>query len=1024
MRKFLALMLILALMLTMASFPAFANTPAVGLLGANIRLESAEATAGIRFGATIDKASVGIDGKYVYSDENEVKFGMYLLPTDLLGDAATLTDYIAAGGEKVLDIPAKKIYAEDDNTITYTAVVTGIPEKGYARELVAVPYVIMGGDKTFHEESKDSYAGVAQKALDSYNGENENGITPEQAEVLNKIVEASKPVVLEEKQVALTADNIVVERNFVNTGWVGEDSDLTPNKAILVDGAVGTYAAINVWGNPTDLLDNGDASHYYQITVDLGTAKDLSKVNFHVGAENYGNWWQYAAPLNAEILVAGEDGTYTSVYTYNKEEGDDAYRLDAVTLDPATTGADIRYVQYRFSRVYANATIAEIEIFEMAAVETPGPEGPGGDEPEGPGEGGELDIPTGDPVAIVLSADSITAPAGTGDLATLFDSDEATGYLVAYNYSWSGASDVLTSDNEFVIDLGAPYYNPELTLNWGGHGTHGWGWVSPDSYTVYTAGEDEVYTEAVAYTDIYASIDAGTLPADMTASRAYSDECILNVVTKIEANGVRYIKVVANSFKNSGIALNEVSAKGVPNTVSGGGETPDPEEPNPDAPGGDVVVTEQKVALTVDNFTFERYFPDSDWRDAANFTNTEFIVDGDYTNYTEWDQYQNDITTLSCYAEVIVDLGAAKNISKINFHVGAEHFGSDWWSYASPVDPEILVAGEDGVYTSVYSYTGTEAEATRLDSVALDYTTNGANVRYIKYRFITIVRRPVIAEVEVFEMVETTDEGGEPSSPVVITYYDIDAAAKAQSLNYNNAVLPASMFVLPEGYTGFEINGTYKVDADTMRLLANTPCTGTGTVKYKDYLSYASYIATVDASWGQYDDQGYGPDNYGAQITAAPVSKLSDPVYMSMVLPSDGRTYMDKDNKPSEYKNTGNNMHKPSTDTVFNRLNALGAVYINKTLKSELKSKYSDRQVTVCIGNIRLLVRTADGWISKNMAVPSAGFGMLYALPWQLEWELGSDAYARQLCVNTDNNMTRYSNYTAIKMHVAAFLEN
>ena len=225
-------------------------------------------------------------------------------------------------------------------------------------------------------------------------------------------------------------------------------------------------------------------------------------------------------------------------------------------------------------------------------------------------------------------------------------------------------------------------------------------------------------------------------------------------------------------------------------------------------------------------------------------------------------------------------------------------------------------------------------------------------------------------------------------------------------------------------YAGYEINGTYKVDAETLKMLTTVDCIGDGTIAYTDYREFASYIATVDSSWGQEDDEGYGADNYGEQIVSAPVSKLSDPVYMSMVLASEAPTYQNKDDKPEEHQNNGVNMHKPSTDTVFDRINALGAIYVNKDLKSELKSNYSNSQVTVCISNVRLLVRTADGWIERNVAVPTTGCGMLYALPWQLEWELGSDAYANQLCINTDSGLTQMSTYTKIKMDVADFLEN
>ena len=578
MRKFLALMLVLALVLTMASFPAFADAPVVSLLGANIRLESADTLAGIRFGATIDKASAGIDGKYVYSEENDVKFGMYLLPSDLLGEAETLTDYIAAGGDKALDIPAKKIYAQDDESLTYTAVVTGIPEKGYARELVAVPYVVAGGSKTFHAEAKDSYVAVAQKALDSYNGENENGITAEDAEALEKIVEAGTPAVLVEKKVELTTDSIALNRYFASSGWAGPDSDFTPNLALVVDGSLDTYAYSGVWGGPTDVTTQG---FVFELVIDLGAEKNLSKINVHAGAENYGNGWQFAAPLNPEILVAGEDEVYSSVYSYTAE-ANDAYRLDSVALDYTAEGAGIRYIKYAFSNIYANPSIAEVEVYEMAAGGSNTPDTP--DVPDEP----NLDDFVGEPVEIVLGADNvITYPAGedvegTPDL--FFDND--TDYGMCWWWSWG--TNLTPPNNKVVeIDLGAEYLLSEVTLNWGTQGLDGWGYSCPEDYSIYYGDANKNYTLGINYTDIHAMIldTSVELPDGWTASRRTDPGEFKLEATTTPAEGTvaRYIKIEVNAYSNGGVDLTEITVVGVAGTAGEGGDTPDtpetPEEP-------------------------------------------------------------------------------------------------------------------------------------------------------------------------------------------------------------------------------------------------------------------------------------------------------------------------------------------------------------------------------------------------------------------------------------------------------------
>lgn len=135
--------------------------------GGSIRIASEQYTAGLRFAATVDKALAGIEGNYTYSDSADVKFGMFLLPTEKLGTSATLVDYIKADGESVLDIPAKKIYEQDTDTVTYTAVLTEIPSKDYATDVVAVPYMLVGDEYTYFDEITRSFKGVAKAARES-----------------------------------------------------------------------------------------------------------------------------------------------------------------------------------------------------------------------------------------------------------------------------------------------------------------------------------------------------------------------------------------------------------------------------------------------------------------------------------------------------------------------------------------------------------------------------------------------------------------------------------------------------------------------------------------------------------------------------------------------------------------------------------------------------------------------------------------------------------------------------------------
>ena len=89
---------------------------------------------------------------------------MFMLPEDLLGSSATLTAYLASGVQDALDIPAEKIYSQDENFITFTAVLTGIPKSAYNRNIVAVPYMLKDGEYTYFDEMTKNYKGVARAA--------------------------------------------------------------------------------------------------------------------------------------------------------------------------------------------------------------------------------------------------------------------------------------------------------------------------------------------------------------------------------------------------------------------------------------------------------------------------------------------------------------------------------------------------------------------------------------------------------------------------------------------------------------------------------------------------------------------------------------------------------------------------------------------------------------------------------------------------------------------------------------------
>ncbi len=100
--------------------------------GAQIRTTGVQ---GLRFISTIDKSNV--------SFADVVEFGTVLIPTADLDQLSDLKIGATLKGHTVAKVPAKNIYAEDDSTITFTAVITNIAAKNYAREYTARAYAIM-----------------------------------------------------------------------------------------------------------------------------------------------------------------------------------------------------------------------------------------------------------------------------------------------------------------------------------------------------------------------------------------------------------------------------------------------------------------------------------------------------------------------------------------------------------------------------------------------------------------------------------------------------------------------------------------------------------------------------------------------------------------------------------------------------------------------------------------------------------------------------------------------------------------
>ena len=157
--------------------------------GGQIRLPNDKVSAGLRFGATLQKSFLGIEGDYRYDANADATFGMFVMPKDLLAKGQTLASYLAANDYEgqALKVPATKIYAQDDATVTFTAVLTNIPAVDYGRDIVAVAYVCIDGKYAFANEVTKNYMGVAQAVADSYKAGSVN-LTATQLAALEEIV--------------------------------------------------------------------------------------------------------------------------------------------------------------------------------------------------------------------------------------------------------------------------------------------------------------------------------------------------------------------------------------------------------------------------------------------------------------------------------------------------------------------------------------------------------------------------------------------------------------------------------------------------------------------------------------------------------------------------------------------------------------------------------------------------------------------------------------------------------------------
>ncbi len=146
--------------------------------GAQIRTHGNQ---GLRFLAQIDKTSVDFD--------RVVEFGTVLIPSEDITDLSELQIGAILNGHAVAKVPAKNLYDVTDKVITFTAVITNIAEKNYARAYTARAYAILDDGSVIYSDAGASRTiyGVAKLGLENEQESEENlGVFQEIVDAVEK----------------------------------------------------------------------------------------------------------------------------------------------------------------------------------------------------------------------------------------------------------------------------------------------------------------------------------------------------------------------------------------------------------------------------------------------------------------------------------------------------------------------------------------------------------------------------------------------------------------------------------------------------------------------------------------------------------------------------------------------------------------------------------------------------------------------------------------------------------------------
>lgn len=145
-------------------------------LGANIRIASEGRTAGLRFAANFKKNDLYNTyygtGDYEYKETNNFQFGAIFIPVSMLDDGKTVVDLFKEGDTSVLDIPGKKVFDQDAQSVTFTGCITDIPQtkEDYTNTIQCAFYIKIRENAEdewtyiYSETLQHSYYSVADKA--------------------------------------------------------------------------------------------------------------------------------------------------------------------------------------------------------------------------------------------------------------------------------------------------------------------------------------------------------------------------------------------------------------------------------------------------------------------------------------------------------------------------------------------------------------------------------------------------------------------------------------------------------------------------------------------------------------------------------------------------------------------------------------------------------------------------------------------------------------------------------------------